>query len=178
MNMTPNIESMILSFKAGDSSLVPQILKRLHPFVNAIARHIRTKTLTNEDLLVEGNLALLDAAKRYDPVIGSEFKKFAGVRVRGAMLSFVRKYERVISLPSEFQTLRNTINDAKNSMVHTLHREPTTTELAEFLDISEKKIKETMIFCSPIVYIDDEGDDSLRHQLLNQVFISTVAAVA
>lgn len=104
----------------GDSSLptvdAPEVLERFHAelkLVDFVARQIIEvvgELVPLDDLLSVGRTALLDTARRYDPTRGVPFRKYASIRVRGAMLDCMRRmaelprraHQRVLALQASW----------------------------------------------------------------------------
>jgi RNA polymerase sigma factor for flagellar operon FliA len=64
--------------------------------VKRIAQHLSARLPSSvdiDDLMQAGMLGLLEAARNFDPSRGATFKTYAGIRIRGAMLDDVRKYD-------------------------------------------------------------------------------------
>ncbi len=90
-----------------------------------------------EDIVNQGILALIDAVERFDPSMGVKFESFASIKVRGAIIDYIRKQDWI---PRRVRKLAAEINTAYNQLAHRLKREPTHPEIAAALGISEKAL--------------------------------------
>jgi RNA polymerase sigma factor for flagellar operon FliA len=85
-----------------------------------------------EDLVQEGLIGLMAAARVYDPERNSSFQAFAIRRVQGAMMDFMRRQ----SWPRKLREIRRAINEARDKFVHDNDREPALEELARAVGCS------------------------------------------
>ena len=86
-----------------------------------------------DDIVNEGLIALLDAVEKFDPEKKVKFETYASIKVRGAMIDFIRKQD---CFPRRLKRIAKSLNEAENTLSHQLGRNPTDQELADFLDVS------------------------------------------
>lgn len=86
-----------------------------------------------EDIVNEGLIALLDAVEKFDPEKKVKFETFASIKVRGAMIDFIRRQD---CFPRRLKRMAKNISDAENQLSHQLGRSPSDRELADFLNVS------------------------------------------
>lgn len=86
-----------------------------------------------EDIVNEGLIALLDAVEKFDPGKKAKFETFASIKVRGAMIDFIRRQD---CFPRRLKRMAKNISDAENQLSHQLGRSPSDRELADFLNVS------------------------------------------
>lgn len=80
-------------------------IRRYTPFVRSIAASYRfVPTVSQDDLIQEGFLGLIEAADRFDPNAGTPFEAYAKFRVRKYMLEFLQRYARVAMYPTRNRT--------------------------------------------------------------------------
>ncbi len=94
-----------------------------------------------EDLLGHGYLGLVDAVNRYDPTKRESFIKFAEIRIRGAMLDYLRSLDL---LPRSRRKQVKELESAWDELSAELGREPTIEELSEKLQMAEGELEELM----------------------------------
>lgn len=77
-------------------------IRRYTPFVRSIAASYRfVPTVSQDDLIQEGFLGLIEAADRFDPNAGTPFEAYAKFRVRKYMLEFLQRYANVVAIPDQ-----------------------------------------------------------------------------
>ena len=86
-----------------------------------------------DDIVNEGLIALLAAVEKFDPEKKVKFETYASIKVRGAMIDFIRKQD---CFPRRLKRIAKNLNEAENTLSHQLGRNPTDQELADFLDVS------------------------------------------
>ncbi len=100
---------------------------------------IRGATLSEEDLLGQAILGLLEAIDRYDPDVGAKFETFAYYRIRGAILDLVRKMD---ILPQSANEERARLETTYERLISELGRQPSDEELAMAMGLSLEELGE------------------------------------
>lgn len=101
--------------------------------VKRVALHLKTRLpnfMELEELIQVGTIGLIEAAKSFDESKGVEFEIFARTRIRGAILDQVRKLSY---LPRSAMVNIRDHNEASAALSAELGREPTQSELADFM---------------------------------------------
>ena len=129
------------------------------PLVKIIAHHISVRLPPDkcvDDLIQVGMIGLLEAARTYEPNQGAEFKSYASIRIRGAILDELRRETWVPrSVQQKSRRLSKAIQDAENR----LGRTATDKEIAAELDVSMdeyNEIIESVAGCT-VFSLDDEN---------------------
>lgn len=86
-----------------------------------------------DDIISEGLIALLDAVEKFDLTKQVKFETFASIKIRGAMIDYIRKQD---CFPRRLKHMAKAINEADDSLSHKLGRIPNDSELAEYLNVS------------------------------------------
>src|SRR5690242_21020720 len=101
-----------------------------------LPRHLDT-----DDLVGAGSLALVQAARAFDPALGVPFARFASTRIRGAMIDHMRQRDWATrSVRSRARSLAT----AAEELTKALHRSPTDAELAAAAGMSEQEAREVL----------------------------------
>lgn len=141
-------EQIALYRQNGDIALRNEIVLKNMGLVRACAlsmRNMYIKFGDTEDVVNEGVLALMDAIETYDVTKGAKFETFASLKVRGAIIDYIRRQDWI---PRNLRKFSRTLDKA-NSMLYNLNgRVPTTAELAEYLKMDENKLLKLMSECS------------------------------
>ncbi|MDU7337007.1 MAG: FliA/WhiG family RNA polymerase sigma factor [Clostridium sp.] len=91
-----------------------------------------------DDLVNEGLIALLDAVEKFDPEKRVKFETYASIKVRGAMIDYIRKQD---CFPRRLKRIAKNISDAENTLSYELGRYPLEQEMAEYLSVSVEEFQ-------------------------------------
>ncbi|MDA7026561.1 RNA polymerase sigma factor SigB [Bacillus sp. CLL-7-23] len=98
----------------------------------------------HEDLQQVGMLGLLGALKRYDPEMGKSFEAFAIPTIIGEIKRFLRDKTWSVHVPRRIKELGPKIKSAVDQLTTKTQRSPRVDEIAEFLNVTEEDVLETM----------------------------------
>ena len=110
-------------------------------FVAVSTRGIYCKYAETDDIVNEGVLALIKAVETYDLQRGIKFETYASIKVKGAIIDFVRKQDWV---PRPVRHFARVLDTAYNELYSELDRHPTNQELADYMGISKEKLLRSM----------------------------------
>src|SRR5450432_4775769 len=132
-------EEVILAQKIreGDQAALERLTKTNLRFVVSVAKQYQSQGLTLGDLINEGNLGLIKAAKRFDETKGFKFISYAVWWIRQSILQALAEQGRLVRLPQNKIGTYNKANKAYMAFEQEHEREPSTEELAELLEMSE-----------------------------------------
>ncbi|OFZ07451.1 MAG: RNA polymerase subunit sigma, partial [Bacteroidetes bacterium RIFCSPHIGHO2_02_FULL_44_7] len=125
------------------------------------------------DLINEGNVGLIKAAKRFDEKRGFKFISYAVWWIRQSILQALAEQARIVRLPLNKIGTINKINRAFSELEQRLERPPSAEELAEFLDVSVNDVRQSVQNTGRHVSMDaplvdgDESSSSMYDILLN-----------
>lgn len=125
---------------AGDQEALDRLTKANLRFVVSVAKQYQNHGLSLSDLINEGNVGLMKAAKRFDETRGFKFISYAVWWIRQSILQAIVEYSRIVRLPLNKVGSYNKVNEAYLSFVQEFEREPTNQELADLLDITPKDV--------------------------------------
>ena len=114
------------------------------PFVESLARRVASSmphSIELNDLVQDGMLGLIDAARRYDEARGIKFETFAERRVRGAMIDALRKD----AWPRGVRRQRRELEAAREQLRKELGAEPSLADLAARLGSDEARLGRTIV---------------------------------
>lgn len=113
-------------------------------FVVSVAKQYQNQGLSLGDLINEGNLGLIKAAKRFDETRGFKFISYAVWWIRQSILQALAEQSRIVRLPLNRVGALNKIGKKFSELEQQYEREPTAAELAEQLEMSISEISETI----------------------------------
>jgi RNA polymerase primary sigma factor len=126
--------------KAGDPEALRRLVEGNLRFVVSYAKRYRGLGVPFLDLIHEGNLGLMEAARRFDPDRAVKFITYAVWWVRQAIMHALSGQTRAFSLPQKLSGVAARFGRQVAELTDQLDRAPTTTEIAEDLDISEADV--------------------------------------
>lgn len=135
-------EEAILAKKIreGDQAALERLTRANLRFVISVAKQYQHQGLVLEDLINEGNLGLVKAAKRFDETKGFKFISYAVWWIRQSIMSAVSIQSRVVRLPGNQISNLIKVRKSQASLEQRLEREPSIDELALDLDTSPERI--------------------------------------
>ncbi len=130
--------------KAGDEEALEHLVKANLRFVVSVAKQYQNQGLSLPDLINEGNLGLIKAAQRFDETRGFKFISYAVWWIRQSILQALAEQARIVRLPLNKIGDINKINKVYASLEQQLEREPGVDEIANEMDLDEKKVKDSV----------------------------------
>lgn len=136
-------------------------------FVVSVAKQYQNQGLSLGDLINEGNLGLIKAAKRFDETRGFKFISYAVWWIRQSILQALAEQSRIVRLPLNRVGALNKIGKKYSEMEQTLEREPTSAELADQLDMSMSEVTDTIKISGRHLSVDAPFNDGEDNRLLD-----------
>jgi len=156
---------LILKAKAGDEAAFAQIIVANQRLVVKEALKYYFKGDNFLDLINEGNKGLIEALKKFDPARENRFFTYALWWVRSEIRRYLSKNQNLISLPDIFYNDFLNFKKAYFKLGKKLKRQPTEKEMAELLQIPEKKVRVMLSVPEEIVSLDKGVKDENATQL-------------
>ncbi len=132
-------------------------------FVVSVAKQYQNQGLSLGDLINEGNLGLIKAAKRFDETRGFKFISYAVWWIRQSILQALAEQSRIVRLPLNRVGALNKIGKEFSRLEQEFEREPTAQELADQLNMSVNEISETIKISGRHLSVDApfvQGEDN------------------
>ena len=155
--------------RAGDERALDKLTKANLRFVVSVAKQYQNQGLTLPDLINEGNLGLIKAAKRFDETRGFKFISYAVWWIRQSILQALAEQSRIVRLPLNKIGSINKINKMYAFLEQANERVPSAEEIAKELDMTISDVKESMKNSGRHVSMDAplvEGEDSNLYDVL------------
>jgi RNA polymerase primary sigma factor len=139
-------EEVVLAkkIKDGDQDALEKLTRANLRFVVSVAKQYQNQGLRLPDLINEGNLGLIKAARRFDETRGFKFISYAVWWIRQSILQALAEQSRIVRLPLNQVGSLNKINKAYSKLEQEFEREPSADEIAELLDLPIDKVSDTM----------------------------------
>ena len=143
--LTPDQEiQLAIRIKKGDHTALEKLTKANLRFVVSVAKQYQNQGLSLGDLINEGNLGLIKAAKRFDETRGFKFISYAVWWIRQSILQALAEQSRIVRLPLNRVGALNKIGKAYSNLEQEYEREPNANELATELKMDETEITDTL----------------------------------
>jgi RNA polymerase primary sigma factor len=153
--------------KQGDQAALEKLTKANLRFVVSVAKQYQNQSLSLNDLINEGNLGLVKAAKRFDETRGFKFISYAVWWIRQSIIQALAEQSRLVRLPLNKVGSLTKIHKAFSELEQKYQREPSAEELAEFLEISPKEVKASLNTASRHISVDAPFVDGESNSLLD-----------
>lgn len=127
-----------------DEEIQEKMVLTYQDLVHSIARKYAKNSSIHEDLAQVGMLGLLAAIRRYDPTLGKSFESFAIPTIIGEIKRFIRDKTWSVHVPRRIKELGPKIRMATEQLIIDNQRSPSVQDIAEYLEVSEEEILETM----------------------------------
>ncbi|MEP6692903.1 MAG: RNA polymerase sigma factor RpoD/SigA [Gemmatimonadaceae bacterium] len=151
--------------RAGDADALQELVKRNLRFVISVAKKYQNRGMPLIDLIGEGNVGLLTAARKFDPDQGVKFISYAVWWIRQAILSALARQGRTVRVPLNRTADLSRIIKASELLRQKLRREPFPEELAQLTGLSVDVVTSLAALNTGDVRLDapmdPEGDRSL-----------------
>jgi RNA polymerase primary sigma factor len=162
--LTPDEEiDLAKRIKKGDQRALEKLTKANLRFVVSVAKQYQNQGLSLGDLINEGNLGLIKAAKRFDETRGFKFISYAVWWIRQSILQALAEQSRIVRLPLNRVGALNKIGKAFSQLEQEFEREPSASELAEELDMSVFEVADTLKISGRHLSVDApfaQGEDN------------------
>jgi len=158
----------------GDGVALRRLVEANLRFVVSYAKRYRGCGLSFLDLINEGNIGLIEAAKRYDPDKNVKFITYAVWWVRQAIIHALSDHSGAFRLPQKQANLLYRIGKAQASMRAELKRVPTTEELAAKVQVTTEEVTNLLQVADPIVSISAMIDEEHEFHLSDKLEQDTI----
>ncbi len=164
--LTPQQEVAIArKVRAGDQEAMQELVKRNLRFVISVAKKYQNRGLPLTDLIGEGNVGLLTAARKFDPDQGVKFISYAVWWIRQAILASLARQGRTVRVPLNRTADLSRIVRTAEALRQEFRREPTPEEIAASVGLSVDVVQSLAALNTADVRLDapldPEGDRSL-----------------
>ena len=176
--LTADDEAMLARLiRDGDQAALERLTRSNLRFVVSVAKQYQNQGLSLSDLINEGNVGLMKAAKRFDETKGFKFISYAVWWIRQAILQAIVEHSRIVRLPLNKVGSYNRVNEAFLGFIQENEREPTNEELGEILDITPKEVSNMLRGNTRHISFDapmtgEEGDATMLDMLAGDDNIS------
>ncbi len=132
-----------MRIRNGDLTALDKLVVSNLRFVISVAKQYQNQGLSFPDLINEGNVGLVRAAKKFDETRGFKFISYAVWWIRQSIVQAISEQTRIVRLPLNRVSSINKISKAIPYLEQEFEREPTDAEIAGHLDLSSEEVQLT-----------------------------------
>jgi RNA polymerase primary sigma factor len=160
--ITSDVETELArKIREGDKASFERLVNSNLRFVVSVAKQYQNQGLSIGDLINEGNIGLMNAAKRFDESRGFKFISFAVWWIRQAIIFAIEEQTRIVHLPYNQVTLLGKYNKAYAKLEQQYGRQPTEYELATDLGLTVDRLRDLVWHTGKHISLDRQvGEDS------------------
>ncbi len=146
INLLSREEEITLAkgIKQGDSKAIQEMVRRNLKYVVTVAKKYRGYGLSLQDLIEEGNIGLIQAAKRFDVSKNVKFITYAVWWIKQAIMHSLAEQSGTVRLPVKQAGKVSRFNKKSQEMCQNMEREPTQSEVAKSLGFDDDEINSIM----------------------------------
>ncbi len=145
--------------RQGDQEALQSLIKANLKFVVSYVKKYRGMGLSMLDLINEGNVGVIEAAKRFDPTRNVRFISYAVWWIRQAIIHALSQYSHIYNIPQKLSDQISLMKKKKASLKTELGREPNREEIAKALGISETDVEDLELLEERNVSLSDKCYD-------------------
>ena len=169
--LTPDEEiDLAKRIKKGEQRALEKLTKANLRFVVSVAKQYQNQGLSLGDLINEGNLGLIKAAKRFDETRGFKFISYAVWWIRQSILQSLAEHSRIVRLPLNKIGLITKINKTYNRLEQEYQYDPTSDEVAFELDTSADIVEDVLRLSTHSTSVDAPIHDEEGTQLYDVIY--------
>ena len=162
--------------RQGDEAALNRLVNANLRFVISTAKQYQHHGLKLEDLINEGNLGLIEAAKRFDETKGFKFISYAVWWIRQSILKAIGEQSRLVRIPSNRINDIRKIAETASELSQEFEREATEEEISELLDMDSGSVRNIISYSSKHVSIDAPlGNDDENGSMVNMMADKEIA---
>ncbi|MBC7448367.1 MAG: sigma-70 family RNA polymerase sigma factor [Hymenobacteraceae bacterium] len=166
--LTPDEEvTLAQRIRDGDQVALEKLTKANLRFVVSVAKQYQNQGLSLGDLINEGNLGLIKAAKRFDETRGFKFISYAVWWIRQSILQALAEQSRIVRLPLNRVGSLNKISKSFSELEQKFEREPSPEEIAEVLELTTSEVVDTLKISGRHVSVDAPFVQGEENRLLD-----------
>ena len=149
-------QSLARNVKGGCETSRNELVQSNLSFVVKVAREYANLGLPFEDLLNEGNLGLIEAARRFEASKGTKFVTYAVWWIRKSILKALSERSQLVRVPSYQLKKVREIRETEKRLSATLGRKPRRDEISKRLERSISKVDEALQYSLHGVSLDQK----------------------
>lgn len=155
--------------REGDQTALDRLTKANLRFVVSVSKQYQNQGLSLPDLINEGNLGLIKAARRFDETRGFKFISYAVWWIRQSILQAIAEQSRIVRLPLNQVGSLSRINKAFSKLEQEFEREPSQEEIANIVELPIDKIADALRISGKHISMDApfiQGEENTLYDVI------------
>ena len=165
--------TLAMACKQGDENAIRQMVNSNLRLVVSVAKEYAGRGVPLLDLIQEGSIGLLMAAKKFDYTLENRFSTYATKWIRQGVTRCLMNHTQLIRVPVHTAEKMRKVLLAKRELLQKLEQEPTLEEIAQHCDMPVDKVRQLLQMNPEICSLDapaGEAEDATLGVLLEDVF--------
>jgi len=142
-------QALSVRIRNGDNLAVKTLVEANLKFVVAVCRNYHSRGLSMGDLISEGNLGLMRAARRYDGSMNFKFISYAVWWIRQGILTALAEQSRILNVPTGRVEVMRKIGKTNKQLTQKLGRQASSLEVAEGMGLTEREVDACLYLANP-----------------------------
>ncbi|MFC2161511.1 RNA polymerase sigma factor RpoD/SigA [Acidobacteriota bacterium] len=143
----------------GDKEALKKMIESNLKFVVSYVKRYQGMGLGLLDLINEGNLGLIEAAKRFDPARNVKFISYAVWWIRQAVIHALSQYSRIYNIPQKLSDQISEMNKVRSRLKKEMGHEPTREDIAQQMKVTQEEIEDLELMGRHNVSLSDKYFD-------------------
>jgi RNA polymerase sporulation-specific sigma factor len=159
----PEIQALFARLHAGDKSTRKELINGNLRLVLKVIHSFRNRSTDADDLFQIGTIGLIKAIDNFDPTFNIKFSTYAVPMIQGEILHYLQD-NNPIHVNRDYQRMAYKAINAKEHLRGALAREPTTEEIAQYLEVDHRDLEQALAAAAPTIslfdpiYDNDKGE--------------------
>jgi len=158
---------LAIKIQKGDEAALKELVEANLRFVVSVAKKYQGNGLSLADLINEGNIGLIKAAKRFDPSRGFKFISYAVWWIRQSILQALAEQGRLIRLPLNRVGTLTKITKVAEKLEAEIERQPKVDEISHHMDITGDEVFDALLYSRRHSSLDMPFTEGEKNSLLD-----------
>jgi RNA polymerase primary sigma factor len=146
--------SLAQRIRTGDGEALDKLVRSNLRFVVSVAKKYQNQGVSLADLINEGNIGLMRAARKFDETKGIKFISYAVWWIRQAILQALAEQSRIVRVPLSRAGAVHRIGRRSSALTQELGREPTLSEIASEMEVPENEVSHALAMSQVYLSLD------------------------
>lgn len=157
------------AYREGNERALEKLVLSNLRFVVSIAKKYQHLGVSLSDLINEGNIGLIRAARKFDEARGVRFITYAVWWIKQAIFQYLSEQGRIVRIPLNWSNTIYKMQKVQNSLSQELGRDPTNQEISEEIEMDLEEVNRMMPHCQPHYSLESSSTNQDDVMLMNSL---------